>query len=126
MTDLRSELLADWRRFGDVGCLATLLSAVPLRLPPAVVRRERDRRIRIIAAPLVAKLTVCRAAAILAELGQAAEQNRPPRLGGADVSDLVSEIAAARREIGRILSWSAIRNGRKWPTARHLIRLLHD
>ena len=128
MTDLRTELLSDWRRFGDVGCLSTLLAAVPLRLPPAIVRRERDRRIRLLAAPIVTRLSVCRAAALFAELGAAAEANRPPRLGGAAAApDLAPEIAAAHREITRMMAWLPARgNGNRWPTRRHLIRLLTE
>lgn len=122
---LRDELLDSFRRFGDAGALSALLAAVPLELPPAIVRAERDRRLRILAGPLVARLSVYRTAVLLSELGSAAEAHRPPRLGVADASH--PDVAAARNEISRMLTWLPARaSGKRWPSKRHLIRLLSD
>jgi hypothetical protein len=123
---LRGELIADFRQYGDLGALGTLLAAVPQVLPSAIVRRERDRRLRLIAEPFITRLSVYRAAVIVRELGDAAESGRPPRIGAIPVPD--AEVSAARREITRMVQWMPTRRagGHRWPTTRHLIRILSN
>lgn len=121
---LREQLLDDWRRHRNPLALRTLLEALPPELPPAVVRRERDRRLRELSNPLLRVYRPKRVAIIMAELGAAAEAGRPPRLTGIDPS-LRAEVALAQREIARLLEFLPTRaGGRRWLTQRQLFDII--
>lgn len=125
MTTLKQQLTEDWERYRNPAALRALLRALPLELPSAALRAERDARLRAMAAPLLARrYSTRRVAGILAELGNAAEAGRPPQLGTTE-PELHLDIAAARRECQRMLSWMNVRAcGRRWLSARAIFDII--
>ncbi len=125
---LRDQLVARTRA-GDAAAFNLLVAALPLELPPAVRRRQRDVEIRALAGEIAALLPGAsgrRVARLVAAAGARTEAGRATLGGGPGFAVLTSaEAAEIVARIAAVLEWAPTgRDGCAWPGARQCERII--
>ncbi len=128
---LLAELISAARR-GDLTALDVLVSALPVELPPTILRAQRDIQIREIARHIAALLpdaSCRRIAGVISAAGAHLEGGRRS-LSGCPACRLLtaSETVALASTIMRILEWapSSGHGGLRWPGHSQMRRIIGD